>query len=84
MLALRLTRLIAVENIIKRFAMDIAQYDIQVLAKRHIAVAVDDEITQDALTSQSQFAITPLVIKCHEVKILLCLANTRRNLINKI
>ena len=71
MLALRLTRLIAVENIIKRFAMDIAQYDIQVLAKRHIAVAVDDEITQDALTSKSQFAITPLVIKSYEVVVFL-------------
>ena len=80
-LALSLARLTAVEDFVERLTMNIAQHDIQILAKRHIPIGVNNETAYDALTSQSQVAIAPLIIKSHEVEVFLGLTYARRNLI---
>ena len=41
----------AVENLIERLAVDVAESDIKILAERHIAVAMDDEAAHDALAA---------------------------------
>ena len=50
-LALGLTSQRAIENIIKRLLMDVAQLDIKILAQRHVTVAVDDQAAHDALAT---------------------------------
>ena len=49
---LSLTSLRAIENIIQRLLMDVAQLDIKILAQRHVTVAVDDQTAHDALATQ--------------------------------
>ena len=49
--ALGFTGLIAVENIIQRLIVDVAQLNVKVLAQWHVPVAVDDQATHDALAS---------------------------------
>ena len=49
--ALGLTSQRAIENIIKRQLMDVAQLDIKILAQRHVTVAVDDQTAHDALAT---------------------------------
>ena len=49
--ALGFTGLIAVDNVIERLLMDVAQLDIKVLAQRHIPIAVYDETAHDVLAS---------------------------------
>jgi len=51
--------------------MDITQHYVKILAERHIAVAVNDEATHDALAAQAEMPISPLVIECHKVVVLL-------------
>ena len=50
-MALRLAGCCAVENLVKRLTMDISQYDVEILAERHVTVTVDDEATHDALAA---------------------------------
>ncbi len=40
--ALGFTGLIAIENIIQRLIVDVAQLDVKILTQRHVPVAVDD------------------------------------------
>ena len=49
--ALRLAGCPAIEDFIKRLMMDISQYDIKVLAERHVTIAMDDEAAHDALAA---------------------------------
>ena len=81
---LHLTRCLAVENLIERLAVDVAQFDTEVLAKRHITIAVDDKAAQDALTSEFQPSVAPFVIKSHKVKVLLCAMDASRYLGDEI
>ena len=71
--ALRLAGCPAIEDFIKRLMMDISQYDIKVLAERHVTIAMDDEAAHDALAAQTQMPVAPLVVECHKVEILLSL-----------
>ena len=64
--------------------MDVADCNIEVLAKRHITVAVDDKAAHDTLTPKSQPSVAPFVIKSHEVEILLRVVNTLGNLFHEI
>ena len=81
---LHLTRCLAVENLIERLAVDVAQFDTEVLAKRHITVTVDDKAAHDALTSEFQPSVAPFVIKSHKVKVLLRAVDASRNFGNEI
>ena len=69
--ALSLARLQAVENLVERLVMNIAEHNIEILTKRHVAIAVNDETAHDALAAQVQMPIAPLVVECHKVKVLL-------------
>ena len=62
-----------VENLVERLLVDIPQYDVEILAKRHVAVAMHDETTHDALAAQAKMPVSPFVIEGHEVVVLLCL-----------
>ena len=82
--ALRLAGCHAVENLVERLTVDIAEYNIKILTKWYIAVAMNDKITHDALAAQSQVPITPLVVESQKVKVLLCLMDALRNLLHKV
>lgn len=79
-----MARLHAVENIIERLVVYIAKHDVKVLAKRHIAVAVNDEAAHDTLTAESQMSISPLVVKNYEVEVFLRLMDAPRYFGNEI
>ena len=64
--------------------MNVADSCFEVLAKRHITIAVDDKAAQDALTPEFQPAVAPFVIKCHKVKVLLCAMDASRYLGDEI
>ena len=49
--ALGFTGLIAVENIIQRLIVDVAQLDVKILTQRHVPVAVYDQAAHDALAT---------------------------------
>ena len=51
-----------VEDIIKRLLVNVAQKDIKVLAKRHLAIAVNDEVAHNTMATQPQMPVSPLVI----------------------
>ena len=70
-LALCLTGRCAIENLVKRLLVDIPQHHVEVLAERHVAIAMHDEATHDALAAQSKMSVSPFVIECHEVVVLL-------------
>ena len=46
-----MARRLTVENLVKRLTVDIPQYNIKILAKRYITIAVNDEAAHDTLTS---------------------------------
>ena len=77
--ALRLTRLRTVENLVEQLAVNVTEYYVKILTKGYIAVAVNDETAHDALAAQSQVAITPLVVEGYEIEILLCIMDAWRN-----
>ena len=83
-MALRLAGCCAVENLVKRLTMDISQYDVEILAERHVTVTVDDEATHDALASQLQIPIAPLVIECHKIEVLLRIMDALGNLTDEV
>ena len=82
--ALCYTCLWTVENLIQRLLVDIAQLDIKVLTQWHVSIAVNDETAHDALAAQPQPSIAPLIIKSHEVIVLLCLVDVGRYAAHKI
>ena len=49
--ALGFAGLIAVENIIQRLIVDVAQLDVKILTQRHVPVAVYDQAAHDALAT---------------------------------
>lgn len=83
-MALRLAGSHAVEDLIKRLMMDISQYDIEILAEWYVAVAMDDKAAHDTLAAQPQMSVSPLVIECYEVEVLLRLMDALRNLTDEV
>ena len=82
--ALRLTGRCSVENLVKRLLMDIPQYYVKVLAKRHVAVTMYDETTHDALTTKPKMSVSPFTIECHEVVVFLRIMDALWNLFHEI
>ena len=82
--ALGLTGRCSVENLVKRLLVDIPQHHVKVLAERNVAVAMYDEATHNALAAQTQMSVSPFIIKCHEVVVLLCVVDALGNLLHKI
>ena len=74
----------AVENLIERLAVDVAESDIKILAERHIAVAMDDEAAHDALAAQPQMSVAPLVVERHKVEVLLGVVDALGNLTDEV
>ena len=64
--------------------MDISQYDIEILAEWYVAVAMDDKAAHDTLAAQPQMSVSPLVIECYEVEVLLRLMDALRNLTDEV
>ena len=69
--ALCLTGRCVVEDLVQRLLMDIPQHHVEVLTERHITVAMHHEATHDALAAQPQMSVSPFIIECHEVVVLL-------------
>ena len=84
MAALRLAGLFAVEDFVKGLLFYIAEHYIEVLANRHITVAVDHEAALYALAFELEVAAAPLVVESHEVEILLGVVDVGRNLLDEI
>jgi hypothetical protein len=68
--ALRLAGSHAVEDLVERLVVDIAEYDIEILAEWYVSVAMDDKATHDALTAKAKMPIKPLVVEGHKVVVL--------------
>ena len=82
--ALRLTGRCPVENLVERLLMDIPQHHVKILTEWDVTVAMHDEATHDALAAQSKMSVSPFVIECHEVVILLRVVDALGNLLHKI
>ena len=82
--ALSLTGRCAVENLVKRLLVDIPQYHVKVLAERNVTIAMHNEAAHDTLTTKPKMSVSPFVIECHEVVILLRVVDALGNLLHKI
>ena len=82
--ALCLARCRAVENLVERLTVDIAENDVKILAEWHVTITMDDKAAHDALAAQTQMPVAPLVVESQKVKVLLCLMDALRNLLHKV
>ena len=60
--ALNAVGAVRVENLVERVAVDVAQYNVEVLTERYVAVGVYYQLTEYAVTAQFQSTVFPLVV----------------------
>lgn len=82
--ALSMDGFLSVKDVIKRLPVDVAECHVEILAQRHIAVAVNDKAAHDALATKVQMPISPLVVKGYVVVVLLCVVDVLGYLLEKV
>ena len=74
----------AVEYLVERLVVDIAQHDVEVLADGHVAVAVDYEGALDALAAEIEIAFAPLLVESHIVVVFLGVVDIVRDALGEM
>lgn len=62
--------------------MNIAKFDIKILAKWHITIGMYNQFAEYALTAKFQVSISPFFIQCNKIEVFFCFVYALRNTFN--